>query len=98
MKAALAPDFIHSYDAALLKLSFANWTKPLAVIHDCIRIHPNDVDDAHAAIRQAFIKVCDGDPLARLADDIGVTEDERPRLHQDDQKLDVVLDSPYLFN
>ena len=98
MKAALAPDFIHSYDASLLKLSFAGWTKPLAVIHDCVRIHPNDVDDAHAAIRKAFIEVCSGDPLARLADDIGITEDELPRLKQDNQDLDVVLNSPYLFN
>ena len=98
MKAALAPDFIHSYDASLLKMSFIDWKKPLAVIHDCIRIHPNDVDDAHAVIRKAFIKVCDGDPLARLADDIGVSEDELPRLKQDNQNLDVVLNSPYLFN
>ena len=98
MKAALAPSFIHSYDAALLKLSFKDWNKPLAVIHDCIRILPNDVDAAQTRIRKAFIEVCSGNPLSRLADDIGVTEDELPRLTQDTQNLDIVLKSPYLFN
>lgn len=98
MKNALAPSFIHSYDAALLKLAFDGWTSPLAVIHDCIRVLPNDVDNAHSSIRKAFLEVCSGDPLRRLADDIGVSQDDLPRLTQDNQNLDVVLDSPYLFN
>ena len=98
MKAAFPPGFIHSYDAALLKTAFNDWKHPLAVIHDCIRVLPNHVDEAHNNIRQAFISVCAGDPLARLADDLKVTEDQLPRLTQGDQNLDAVLDSPYLFN
>ena len=98
MKKALAPSFIHSYDASLLKLSFKDWTEPLGVIHDCVRVLPSDVDDAHARIREAFIKNCEGNPLNRLADDIGVTEEELPRLTQGNQNLEVVRDSPYLFN
>ena len=98
MKAALAPSFIHSYDAALLKLAFDGWNKPVGVIHDCIRVLPSHIDEAHKCIRESFLEVCSGDPLRRLADDMGVTEDELPRLIQKDQDLNVVLNSPYLFN
>ena len=98
MKAALAPSFIHSYDAALLKVAFDGWNKPLAVVHDCMKAHPSHIDEAHERIRKAFHTVCSGDPLARLADDLGVSPDTLPRLTQGDGNLDGVYDSPYLFN
>jgi len=38
------------------------------------------------------------DPLARLADDLDVTEEELPRLKQGSARLEDVLNSSYMFN
>ena len=98
MKSSIAPDFVHSYDAAVLKSAFQDWHKPLAVIHDQIKVLPNDMDTAKERIRKAFVHVCSGDPLARLADDLGVTAEQLPRLKQGTGRLEDVLDSAYMFN
>ena len=44
MEKALAPSFVHSYDAAVLKSSFQDWVQPIALIHDCLKVLPNDMD------------------------------------------------------
>ena len=98
MKSSLAPDFIHSYDSCVLKSAFQSWDKPLVVIHDCFKVLPNDMDLAKDRIRHGFVYTCNGDPLARLADDLGVTEDELPRLKQGNARLEDVLNSSYMFN
>jgi DNA-directed RNA polymerase len=98
MKSSIAPDFIHSYDSCVLKSAFQNWNKSLVVIHDCFKVLPNDMDLAKDRIRHGFVHVCSGDPLARLADDLGVTEEELPRLKQGNARLEDVLNSSYMFN
>ena len=98
MKTSLSPDFVHSYDSCVLKSSFQDWSKPLAVVHDCFKVLPNDLDLAKKRIRHGFHKVCSGDPLARLADDLGVTEEQLPRLKQGSGVLEEVLNSSYMFN
>lgn len=98
MKSSLAPDFIHSYDSCVLKSAFQSWNKPLVVIHDCFKVLPNDMDLAKDRIRHGFVYICNGDPLARLADDLGVTEEELPRLKQGEARLEDVLNSSYMFN
>ena len=98
MKNALAPSFVHSYDACVLKSSFKDWNKPLAVIHDCISVLPNDMDRALDRVRKGFCHVCSDDPLARLAEDLGVTSDQLPRLPQGDGSLEEVLESTYMMN
>ena len=95
---ALAPSFVHSLDAALLKIAFDGWTESLSCIHDCVVIHPCDVDAAMMRIRSAFQTTCDGDPLAQLADSMDVPADVLPRLEQGDGKLEEVHSSRYLFN
>ena len=42
--------------------------------------------------------VVDGDPLARLADALGVDAEALARLKQGDQPLDSVYESKYMFN
>ncbi len=78
MKTSLVPDFVHSYDSCVVKSPFQDWTKPLTVVHDCFKVLPNDMDLAKKRIRYGFYKVCIGDPLAKLADDLGVTEEQLP--------------------
>ena len=95
---ALAPSFVHSLDAALLKIAFDGWTEPLSCIHDCVVIHPCDVDAAMMRIRSAFQTTCEGDPLAQLAHSMKIPADVLPRLKQGAGELEKVHDSRYLFN
>ena len=98
MKNALAPSFVHSYDAAVLKSSFKDWRQPLAVIHDCINVLPNDMDRALDRLRKGFVHVVNEDPLAKLADDLGVNEEQLKRLDQGRAELEDVFESTYMFN
>ena len=98
MKKALAPSFVHSYDAAVLKSSFKDWSHPIALIHDCLKVLPNDMDRAMERVKKGFVHVCSGDPLARLADDLEVSAEQLPRLKQGTGNLLAALDSQYMFN
>jgi DNA-directed RNA polymerase len=98
MESSIVPDFVHSYDSCVLKSSFSNWIKPLVVVHDCFKVLPNDMDLAKERIRHGFVHTCSGDPLAKLADDLGITEEELPRLQQGSGRLEDVLNSSYMFN
>jgi DNA-directed RNA polymerase, mitochondrial len=95
---ALAPGFVHSLDASLLKIAFDGWKESLSCIHDCVLLHPQDVDAAMVKIRAAFQATCESDPLAQLADSMGITPEVLPRLKQGEGKLEQVHDSRYLFN
>ena len=98
MSSALPPSFVHSYDAALLKIAFDGWKQPLCVIHDCFKANPMDMDAALEGIRKGFYAVCKGDSLADLADSLRVDNKSLQRLTQGDADLSAVLDSTYLFN
>ena len=99
MEKALAPSFVHSYDAVVLKSSFQDWHQPIALIHDCLKVLPNDMDKAKERIKHGFVQVCKGDPLARLADEMEVLSKQLPRLTQGSGDLSAVLDSSsYMFN
>ena len=52
---ALAPAFVHSYDAAVLKSSFQDWHQPIALIHDCLKVLPNDMDKAKERIKHGSV-------------------------------------------
>ena len=98
IKTSLAPNYIHSFDQSLLKVSFSDWDKPIAVIHDCIKVLPSDMDAALDRIRRGFHTICQGNPLDKLATELGVDEEQLPRLKQGNGDLTKVLDSIYLFN
>ena len=82
MKTSLSTDLVHSYDSCVLKSAFQDWSQPLEVVHDCFNVLPKDLDLAKKRIRHGFHKVGSGNPLARLADDIGVTKEQLPSLKQ----------------
>ena len=98
MKNALAPSFVHSYDASVLKSSFKDWKHPLAVIHDCINVLPNDMDRAMDRLRKGVVHVVDGDPLDRFANDLGVSDKQLKRLPQGRAQIEEILESTYFFN
>ena len=48
--------------------------------------------------KAGFTSIVSGDALGRLADDLGVSEEQLPRLPQLDGDLSAVLKSIYMFN
>ncbi|WP_186545263.1 DNA-directed RNA polymerase [Synechococcus sp. ROS8604] len=98
LKSGLSPHFVHSYDGSILKAAFHDWKKPLSTIHDCIAVLPIDMEEAHERIREAFVRVCDGDPLAELADTLKINHLAKERLPRGDGNLLLALDSKYIFN
>lgn len=98
LKSGFAPNYVHSFDACLLKKAFQKWSKPLVTIHDCIAVLPNDMDEAQERIRRAMIDVCQGDPLTRLAEDLKVNTDKLERLTQDAEDLKAISNTDKMFN
>ena len=98
LKSGFSPNFVHSYDAALLKAAFHGWDSPIVTIHDCIGVLPTDMDKALESVRRAFVRVCDGDPLEDLAEALTVNPESLKRLPQGDGQLHQVLNADYMFN
>ena len=44
--------------------------QPIALIHDCLKVLPNDMDKAKEKIRNGFVHACSGDPLLNLDHDL----------------------------
>ena len=51
-----------------------------------------------SCLRDGFTSIVSGDALGRLAGDLGVSEEQLPRLPQLDGDLSAVLKSVYMFN
>ena len=98
LKSGFAPNFVHSYDACLLKTAFQQWDKPLVTIHDCIAVLPSDMDDAQERIRRAMIHVCQDDPLRKLANDLKVTQEAFPQVTPGKGELSRIYSADKMFN
>ena len=71
-RSALAPNVVHSADAALLHLTFAYWDKPFTAIHDCVLGRSCDMDQMASDIRLHFSEMYKGDVLEDWAHQVGV--------------------------
>lgn len=76
-RAAVAPNFVHSYDAAHLMLTViaaeAEAGRPLswAMVHDSFGTHAGDVDLMGQVLREQFVLMySDRDPLAELREQV----------------------------
>ena len=102
MIAAMAPGYVHSLDAALLRETLKDWTTDVITIHDCIRVHPNDVDDLLSNIRRAYKVVCRDNDLNKLAKGMGLTNVKPIEQVEPDSDgysiLDQVDKSRYIFH
>lgn len=94
-KTAASPNLIHSLDAALLHMVFAEWMRPFTVIHDCILGRSCDMDDLGIAIRDKFIEIYSQPVLKDWADQLGVEFDESVMLNTLD--INDVQESSYFF-
>ena len=70
----------------------------MVTIHDCISVLPNDMDEAQERIRRAMIHICQGDPLAKLADNLKVTPEALPRLKLGEGELKRIQSADKMFN
>jgi len=68
------------------------------MIHYCIGVLPTDMDEALERVRRAFAQVCDGDPLSKLSDGLGMPPESLKRLSQSDSMLLEALNAEYMFN
>jgi DNA-directed RNA polymerase len=94
-KTAASPNLIHSLDAALLHLVFAEWDRPFTVIHDCVLGRSCDMDDMGAAIRDKFVEIYSQPVLKDWATQLGVDFDESVMLNTLD--INDVQESAYFF-
>ena len=56
------------------------------------------MDKALERVRKAFARVCEGDPLEDLAEDLGVASESLKRLAQGDGELELCMQAEYMFN
>jgi DNA-directed RNA polymerase len=94
-KTAASPNLIHSLDAALLHLVFAEWDRPFTVIHDCVLGRSCDMDDMGSAIRDKFVEIYSQPVLKDWSRQLGVDFDESVMLNTLD--INDVQQSSYFF-
>jgi DNA-directed RNA polymerase len=94
-KTAASPNLIHSLDAALLHLVFAEWDKPFTVIHDCVLGRSCDMDSMGSAIRDKFVEIYSQPVLKNWSRQLGVDFDESVMLNTLD--INDVQQSSYFF-
>jgi DNA-directed RNA polymerase len=94
-KTAASPNLIHSLDAALLHLVFAEWDAPFTVIHDCVLGRSCDMDDMGSAIRDKFVEIYSQPVLKDWSTQLGVDFDESVMLNTLD--INDVQQSAYFF-
>lgn len=94
-RGASAPNLIHSLDAALLHLTFADYTRPFTLIHDCLLVRSCDLDQVSLDIREQFVRMYQQPVLRDWAAQLQVDFDESVIIGN----LDITqsLNSPYLF-
>ena len=94
-KTAASPNLIHSLDAALLHLVFAEWSAPFTVIHDCVLGRSCDMDLMGSAIRDKFVEIYSQPVLKDWSRQLGVDFDESVMLNTLD--INDVQQSSYFF-
>ena len=94
-KTAASPNLIHSLDAALLHLVFAEWDAPFTVIHDCVLGRSCDMDSMGSAIRDKFVEIYSQPVLKDWSRQLGVDFDESVMLNTLD--INDVQQSSYFF-
>ena len=94
-KTAASPNLIHSLDAALLHLVFAEWSGPFTVIHDCVLGRSCDMDRMGEAIRDKFVEIYSEPVLKNWADQLNADFDES--VMQNTLDINDVQNSAYFF-
>ena len=92
---ASAPNLVHSADACLLHMTFAEWERPFTVIHDCVLARSCDHNELGVLIRDKFIELYNNPILCEWAKKQG--SDVPDGLIKETLDLETVRDSTYFF-
>jgi DNA-directed RNA polymerase len=92
---ASAPNLVHSADACLLHMTFAEWERPFTVIHDCVLARSCDHNELGVLIRDKFIELYNNPILCEWAKKQGA--DVPDGLIKETLDLETVRDSTYFF-
>ena len=92
---ALAANWTHSQDAAVLQTAFHNFQLPFSTVHDCLYCPAPVVRKAVQAVREAFVSVVTWPALEEFANENGLTI---PLPVVGDADVTQALESHYLFS
>lgn len=106
---AVAPNFIHSLDAAHLMLTInaasSEGIDDVAVIHDSFGTHAADTDRLSGILRETFVQMYETNPLAQFRaelleqiDDETLREEVPPLPTMGELDLKAVLKATYMFS
>ena len=95
---AFAPGFVHSLDGLLLRVALKDWDGPMTTIHDSIRVLPSQMDGLKDRLKDAYIEVCEKNPLSGLAEQMDVELSELPELTYGQAELKNARKSKYMFH
>jgi DNA-directed RNA polymerase len=107
MSQAVAPNFIHSLDAAALAktlcLCLANGMSSFTAIHDSYGTHAADMAKLQACIREAFVLMYRTDILQKFAEEIGSYQQIRgkvlpPPPERGGLDLEAIRESEFFFH
>ena len=92
---AISPNFVHSIDAAHLRMVVANTDAQIAAVHDSIGSHAGDFFEVAKVIREQFVAVHRYDQLADFATENGIKLDSIRLGNYDPSEA---LESSYIFS
>jgi DNA-directed RNA polymerase len=105
MRTALAANTVHSLDASLLQLALHDYTDtPFTTVHDCVYGPSGSLGFLVKRIKAAFHTVVSGNFLFDMLEANGLENDAelvaqlQLMTHDDDQLLESIKDSEYLFS
>lgn len=106
---SIAPNFVHSLDAAHLMLTVVAAREAgitdLAVIHDSFGAHASEIDRLSTILRETFVAMYEGDPLGQFRADLEaqlvphqkLIDGLPPLPPKGDLDLRHILDATYMF-
>ena len=92
---ALAANWTHSMDAAVLQQAFHDFDQPFTTVHDCLYAPASVIPDAVERIREAFVKVTTHNALQQFIDDNNI---EFPLPPIGKANVESAIESDYLFS
>jgi DNA-directed RNA polymerase len=93
---ATCPNLVHSLDAALLHLTFAECEVPFGLIHDSVLARATDIDEIVVSLKRTFIDMFSEDILGKFALEVGI--DITALQKQGSLDLEKVMESEYFFS
>jgi DNA-directed RNA polymerase len=98
----MAPNFVHSYDAALVALVVSRWDGPITCIHDCFATTASKMDALRKLIHKCFVELYGSDAILKVRNEfihsapLGASIPLPPVRREMD--LTASLDSEYMYS